>query len=194
MIIQIGDVLVSSDIITEEFCCDLDDCKGRCCIEGDAGAPVTRAERRILGKLYPQVKPLLSPQARDVVERQGVSYRDVEGEPVTSIVNGKDCVFTYYNQNHCCLCALEKLYREGKSTFCKPLSCHLYPIRRTCIGGHDALNYHRWNICAGAVRKGRELHLPVYRFLKGPLIQLYGQEWYDELELVVSELKKQNYI
>lgn len=194
MIIQVGDVLVSSDIITEKFCCDLEACKGRCCIEGDAGAPVTRAERRTLGRIYPQVKPLLSPKAQAVVEKQGVSYRDVEGEPVTSIVDGKDCVFTYYNKEHCCLCALEKLYREGKTSFCKPISCYLYPIRRSVIGGHDALNYHRWDICIDAVKKGHQLNLPVYQFLKNALIQIYGKEWFEELELVVSELKKQNYL
>ncbi len=194
MIVQVGEVLVSSDIITEKFCCDLSACKGRCCVEGDAGAPATQGERRKLEQVYPVVRPLLSKDAIDVIERQGVCYRDVEGDTVTSIVHGKDCVFTFYDKEGCCLCALEKLFREGKAKNCKPKSCYLYPIRRAIVGGREALNYHRWSICAPAVKKGEALNLPVYRFLEEPLRALYGDEWYEELELVAEELKKQHYI
>ena len=200
MIVEIQGILVSTDILTEEFCCDLESCKGQCCIEGDAGAPVTLDEIGHLEDCLDTVWPDLSANAQATVERQGVAYTDREGDLVTSIVNGKDCVFTYYDDidlngttvSKCCLCATEKAFRAGKTAWCKPISCALYPIRVKEFGnGTVGLNYHRWNICKDGVRKGRELHLPLYRFLEGPLVRRFGQEWYDELCTVSDELKAQ---
>lgn len=166
-IIQVGDVLVSPDIITEQFCCDLDACKGECCIEGDAGAPVTMDEIGGIEDSLDTVWTDLSANAQAVIDQQGVADIDPEGELVTSIVNGKDCVFTCY-ENGCCLCALEKAHRAGKTEFCKPISCALYPIREKKLSnGLTGLNYHRWSICEAARAKGKELGLPVYKFLKG---------------------------
>ena len=136
----------------------------------------------------------LSASAQTVIDKQGVVYTDEEGDLVTSIVNGKDCVFTCYDEKGCCFCALEKAYRAGKTNFYKPLSCHLYPIRLKKIGDMTALNYHRWDVCKAAVCKGEQLNLPVYRFLKEPLIRCFGQAWYDELEKAVEELKEQGYL
>lgn len=127
-ILQVGDVLVSPDIFTEKFCCDLDACKGACCIEGDAGAPVTMDETLAIEDVLDTVWPSLSAQAQSVIDRGGVAYTDEEGDLVTSIVGGKDCVFTCYDKD-CCLCALEKAYRAGQTEFVKPISCALYPIR-----------------------------------------------------------------
>ncbi len=181
MILEVSDVLVSSDIITECFCCDLDACKGICCVEGDAGAPVTLDEIGAIEGTLDAVWGDMSAQAQAVVDRQGVAYTDRDGDLVTSIVGGKDCVFTCYD-NGCCLCALEKAYRSGLAEFCKPISCALYPIREKRFGGGiTALNYNRWDVCRDAVKKGRELKLPVYRFLEGPLVRRFGREWYDEL-------------
>lgn len=181
MILEVSDVLVSSDIITECFCCDLDACKGICCVEGDAGAPVTLDEIGAIEGSLDAVWGDMSAQAQAVVDRQGVAYTDRDGDLVTSIVGGKDCVFTCY-ENGCCLCALEKAYRSGLAEFCKPISCALYPIREKRFGGGiTALNYNRWDVCRDAVKKGRELKLPVYRFLEGPLVRRFGREWYDEL-------------
>lgn len=202
-ILQIGDILISSDILTEEFCCNLNACKGQCCIEGDAGAPVTLDEIGEIEESLDEVWSDLSASAQAVIDKQGVAYTDQEGDLVTSIVNGKDCVFTYYDQleidggtvDHCCLCALEKAFRNWKSRFCKPISCALYPIREKRFSdGTVALNYHRWDVCKDAVEKGRELGLPVYRFLEGPLVRRFGQEWYDELCIMAKELKRQGYI
>lgn len=190
MIIEVGDVLLSSDIITERFCCDLDACKGICCVEGDAGAPVTLDEIASIEDTVDTVWGDLSAQAQAVIDRQGVVYTDRDGDLVTSIVGGKDCVFTCY-ENDCCLCALEKAYRDGRAQFCKPISCALYPIReKQFSGGITALNYNRWDVCRDAVKKGRELDLPVYRFLRGPLVRRFGQEWYDELCGVAEEMEK----
>ena len=181
MIIEIDDILVSSDIFTEEFCCDLDACKGICCVEGDAGAPVTLDEIGGIEDALDTVWDDMSASAQAVVDKQGVAYTDRDGDLVTSIVGGKDCVFTCYEGDYC-LCALERAYRSGKTGFCKPISCALYPIREKRLGnGMIALNYNRWDVCRDAVKKGRELHLPVYKFLKEPLIRRFGAEFYEKL-------------
>lgn len=189
-ILQVGHVLISSDIITEKFCCDLEACKGACCIEGDAGAPVALDEVAELEAALDGVWSELSASAQGVIDRQGVVYNDRDGDLVTSIVNGKDCVFTCY-EDGMCLCALERAHRMGRSSFCKPLSCALYPIRaKEFPGGIVGLNYHRWEVCRPAVKKGCELDLPIYRFLKAPLIRRFGEEWYRELCEVAEQLKR----
>lgn len=193
MIFEIGDVLVSSDIFTERFCCDLDACKGECCVEGDAGAPVTLSEVAAIEDSLDSVWGDLTASAQSIIDRQGVAYTDQDGDLVTSIVNGKDCVFTYH-EGGCCFCTLEKAYRNGHSTFCKPISCALYPIREFQMSnGRIGLNYHRWAVCASAVRKGIEVDLPLYRFLKAPLIRRFGEEWYEELLCVANELERQGF-
>lgn len=202
-ILQVGEILISSDILTEQFCCDLSACKGACCIEGDAGAPVSLDEVMQIEDALDACWADLSASAQAVIDKQGVAYTDREGDLVTSIVNGKDCVFTYYDDlqtpdgtaAHCCLCAIEKACRSGRTAFCKPISCALYPIREKRFSdGTVALNYHQWHVCRDAVKKGRELHLPVYRFLEGPLVRRFGQEWYDELCAIARELHAQGFL
>ena len=189
-ILEVGGILISSDILTERFCCDYEKCRGVCCIEGDAGAPVTLDEIGGIEDALDTVWPDLSAQAQAVIDQQGVAYTDQEGDLVTSIVGGKDCVFTCYDGDNC-LCALEKAFRGGKTRFCKPISCALYPIRaKTFADGTVALNYNRWKICADAVKKGQSLDMPVYQFLKEPLIRRFGAEWYDELCSVADELRR----
>ncbi|MBO7468126.1 MAG: DUF3109 family protein [Bacteroidaceae bacterium] len=192
--VQVGEAIVSFDMLKEPFCCDLSCCKGVCCIEGDAGAPVTIDEVAAIENLLPEIEQHLSPEAKDVISKQGVAYTDASGDLVTNIVNGKDCVFTCYGSDGCCYCAIERAFREGRTSFMKPLSCHLYPIRISKVGSYKALNYNRWDICKAAVIKGKREDIPVYKFLKEPLIRCFGEEWYNELETVVEELKKQNYI
>mgnify|MGYP002622559589 FL=1 len=180
-ILEVGGVLISSDILTECFCCDYEKCKGICCVEGDAGAPVKIEEVEGIEEALDTVWTDLSASAQSVIDQQGVVYNDSDGDLVTSIVRGKDCVFTCYDGDNC-LCALEKAFRGGKTRFCKPISCALYPIREKNFGnGLIGLNYNRWAVCHDAVEKGKALHLPVYQFLKEPLIRRFGQEWYDEL-------------
>lgn len=193
-VIQIDDTLVSVDCLSEKFCCDLEACKGACCVEGDAGAPVELDEVAGIEEALPEVWPMLSASAQAVIDRQGVAYTDEEGDLVTSIVNGKDCVFTCYDEAGHCYCALEKAFREGRTRFFKPLSCHLYPIRLKKIGDGVALNYHRWEVCKMAVEKGRRLNLPVYRFLREPLVRRFGEAWYAELEQAADELREQGYL
>lgn len=193
--IQVGDVVVHSDCITEYFCCDLDVCKGECCIEGDAGAPVTISEIAEIEEALPLFEKDISPKANKVIKKQGVAYTDTDGDLVTSIVNGKDCVFTCYGNNGCCYCSIEKTKREGRTNCDKPISCYLYPIRVNSLkGGTIALNYHRWDICKPAILKGTKLQIPVYKFLREPLIKLLGESWYKELEDMVEELREQGYL
>ena len=180
-IIDVGGILLSSDILTEHFCCDYEKCHGICCVEGDAGAPVTLDEIAGMEDALDTVWTDLSAQAQAVIDQQGVACTDRDGDLVTSIVGGRDCVFTCYDGDNC-LCALEKAFRNGKTGFCKPISCALYPIREKQFSdGTVALNYHRWAVCADAVRKGREEQVPVYQFLREPLIQRFGEAWYQEL-------------
>ena len=191
MFFQIDNVLLTTEILTERFCCDLDACKGECCVEGDAGAPVTLDEVAAIEESLDVVWDDLNASAQTVIDKQGVAYTDQEGDLVTSIVGGKDCVFTCH-ENGCCCCALEKAYRAGKADFCKPISCALYPIREVRLkNGLIGLNYHRWDVCKDAVKKGKELDLPVYKFLKEPLTRRFGTEWYEALEEAAEEILKE---
>lgn len=189
--IQIENTLVSLDVLERSFICDLSQCKGACCIEGDSGAPLLEEEIAELEKALPAVWDDLSPQAQAIINQQGVSYVDEEGDLVTSIVNGKDCVFTCYDADGTCKCAIEKAYREGKVSFYKPVSCHLYPVRVTEYNTFNAVNFHRWEICKAAEIMGKKVGLPLYKFLKEPLIRRFGADWYKELEAVACEWEKQ---
>ena len=190
-ILDIDGVLISSDILTEYFCCDYEKCKGICCVEGDAGAPVTLDEIAAIENVLDEVWPELSASAQSVIDRQGVAYADKDGDLVTSIVRGKDCVFTCYDNDNC-LCALEKVAKQkaaANSQFVKPISCALYPIReKRFADGLVGLNYHRWDVCRDAREKGRQLGMPVYQFLKEPLIRRFGEAWYQELCEVADQL------
>ena len=211
-ILEIEGILISSEIITECFCCDYEKCKGICCVEGSDGAPVTMDEIAGIEDALDTVWPMLSASAQSVIDKQGVAYSDKDGDLVTSIVRGKECVFARSltpspsplratlqpsggrmgegSKDPCWLCMLEKAYREGKTQFCKPISCALYPIREKNFGnGLIGLNYHRWSVCKDAVEKGKALGLPVYQFLKEPLIRRFGEAWYQELCEVAEQLK-----
>ena len=186
---QVDKVLLSTEIVTEYFCCDLSACHGQCCVDGESGAPLTLDEAAELERLLPMIEDSLSAEARKVIADQSVAYVDVEGDLVTSIVNGQDCVFTCY-EDGCCLCAAERAYREQLTDWCKPISCALYPIREKRLSnGYIGLNYHRWSVCDPARRKGQELRLPLYRFLKSPLTRRFGEAWYKELEATVDALQ-----
>ena len=192
MMIQIEDIVVSSDILTEKFICNLEACQGECCIEGDAGAPVEKNEVAELEKVLPVVWDELSPEAQAVIKKQGVVYAGQDGDLVTSIVGNKNCVFTCYDEKGCCYCAIEKAYREGKCNFYKPISCHLYPLRIENYGPYTAVNYHRWDVCKAAVILGKMKGVPVYQFLKEPLIRKFGADWYQMLSDCAEEWTKQN--
>ncbi len=185
--ILIRDTIVSLEILEKEFCCDIDNCKGCCCIEGDAGAPVSQEEEQIIAGLLPELLPQMTKEAREVVAQQGIAYNDPSGERVLSIVNDKDCVFARTDHSGWCYCLIEKFHNEA---FKKPVSCHLYPIRLTKVGDLTGLEYHRWDICHSSRQLGHKLHMPLYKFLKEPLVRRFGQDWYDELCLTADEWQK----
>lgn len=188
--IQIDDAIVALDIIEENFLCDLSACMGECCVEGESGAPLEKEEVVVLEEILPLVWDDLSPEAQKVIQKTGVAYKDTDGEMVTSIVNGKDCVFTYYDEKGICKCAIEKAHKDGKTDFYKPISCHLYPIRLQKYRDFTAVNYHRWSVCKAAVAFGNKEGLKIYQFLKTPLIRKFGEAWYNELCIAVDEYKK----
>lgn len=190
--IQIDDTLVSLDLIERSFLCDLSHCKGQCCIEGDSGAPLEPGEEEALKRVLPEIWQDLLPEARTVIQSQGVAYTDSDGDRVTSIVGDKNCVFTCYDADGVCKCAIEKAYREGRVSFYKPISCHLYPVRITRYKTFQAVNYHRWDVCKAAELLGKKEQIPVYQFLKEPLIRKFGQAWYDALDECAQEWKKQS--
>lgn len=182
-IIQIGDVLVSEDVILEYFACDYEKCKGVCCIEGDCGAPLDESELEEVERCYDAFSPLMRQQGRDAVARVGFFELDIEGDIVTPVTSvERDCAYTHYDADGNCLCAIEKCFFAGQCSFRKPRSCRLYPIRVTKFkGGGEALNLHRWDICKDAFEKGRREGIRVYQFLREPLEDLYGADFYRDL-------------
>ena len=187
--LQIDDTIISLELLDEHFVCDLGSCKGICCIEGDDGAPLEDAEVKIIEDLLPVIWDDLTETSKEVIRKQGVSYIDDDGEPVTSIVNGAECVFTYTDETGVCKCAIEKAYRAGKTDFYKPISCDLYPVRLQKYNEFTAVNYHRWNVCNCARTLGGKSGTPIYRFLREPLIRRFGAAWYEQLEIADAELK-----
>lgn len=190
--LQIQDTLVTLDLAERFFCCDLGSCLGECCIEGDAGAPITKEEYEKLKEILPEIWDDLLPQAQEEIRANGVGYIDEEGDLVTSIVDGKNCVFTCYASDGMCQCAIEKAYREGRIDFYKPESCHLYPLRLIEYPTFTAVNYHRWKICRCAEILGRKNGVRLYQFLREPLVRRFGQEWYDELCLACETYLAEN--
>ena len=191
--IQIDDQLISTEVIDEAFVCDLNACKGACCVEGDAGAPVTNEEAEIIKKEYPNFKDYLNEEGRSYAEKQNFIITRENGEIETPLNDGKECSYTVFDENGMAMCGIELAWKDGKTTFRKPVSCHLYPIRTQQYPEFEAVNYERWNICSDACSLGKELKVPVYKFAKEALIRKYGQAWYDELCKAADELKNLDY-
>tara|TARA_B110000037_G_scaffold59264_1_gene72439 strand:+ start:132 stop:716 length:585 start_codon:yes stop_codon:yes gene_type:complete len=190
MIIEIGDKLVSEEIFEKEFVCNLGACKGACCVEGDDGAPLTLEEVDLLEENIDAIKPYMTPEGLGSVERTGVFYMDQDNEPVTTLVKGAECAFAFRDTEGITKCSVEQAFRDGKTDFNKPISCHLYPIRAKKFRSFTSLNYDKWPICKDACTLGEELGVPVYKFLKEPLTRAYGPGFYTELEKAAEELKK----
>ncbi|SKC01291.1 DUF3109 family protein [Dyadobacter psychrophilus] len=188
--ILIENTCISDDIEDQFFVCNLDKCKGACCVEGDSGAPLDEDELAILDEIYPHVEPYLTQAGKDVIAREGTYTKDWDGDYVTPIINGKECAYALYDERGILKCGIEQAYNDGKITYKKPISCHLYPIRVTKYEQYHALNYDRWEICSPACSFGQELGVPVYKFLKDPLIRAYGPKWYDQLTREIDERRE----
>ncbi len=189
--IAIENVLLADDIVEAHFVCDLEKCKGGCCVDGDCGAPITQEEANTIAELYPAFKSYLEPAYIAEIERQGTHTTDDEYGLVTPTVNGGICVYGYTDELGIVKCGIEKAWREGKISFRKPISCHLFPIRVTETDGYDLLNYEpRKQLCRPACKQGNKLKVPVYKFLKEPLIRKYGEEFYETLEAVAEKMRE----
>ncbi len=184
---QLGKTIVSEDLIEKEFVCNLHACKGACCIEGEAGAPVTKEEVEILKEIYPKVKPFLRPEGISAIEKQGTHIVSELDELETPLVDGKECAYVTFTEKGIASCGIEDAYNAGEVDFRKPISCHLYPVRVQEYSEFSAVNYHKWPICDDACALGKELKVPVYKFVKDALIRKFGEDWYTELEKVASD-------
>ena len=187
--IEIGKTIVSRALIEERFVCDLQKCKGMCCVEGDSGAPLEKKEIKTLEKELKRILPYLRNEGRKVIEDQGVYVIDWDSDFVTPLVNEKECAYVIFEEG-IAKCGIEKAYDDGVISFRKPISCFLYPVRVQKLKQFDAVNYDKWDICKPAIALGKELNIPVFKFLKEPLSQKYGKDWYKQLKLVTSELEK----
>jgi hypothetical protein len=184
---QLGKTIVSEDIIEKDFVCNLSACKGACCVDGDAGAPLEEGETKILEDLYPKVKPFLRKEGIAAIEEQGVFITTKDGEFETPLINGADCAYVMFDAKGISLCALEEAHNQGETDWKKPVSCQLYPVRVKDYSEFSAVNYHKWEICDDACILGKELQVPVYKFVKQGLIRKFGEDWYMELEKIADK-------
>lgn len=187
---QLGKTIISEDIIEKDFLCNLSACKGACCIDGDAGAPLEKDETKILEEIYPKVKPFLRKEGIEAIENQGIFTTNGDGELETPLIDGADCVYVIFDEKNVALCAIEEAYNQGEIEFKKPISCHLYPVRVQNYSEFSAVNYHHWQICDDACILGKELQVPVYKFVKQALVRKFGEDWYTELEKIAENHTK----
>lgn len=186
---QIGKTIVSEEIVQKDFLCNLSACKGACCIAGDAGAPLEEKETKILKEIYPLIKPFLRKKGIEAIERQGTSVIGEDGEFETPLVDGADCAYVTFDNRGTALCGIEEAYNQGEIKWKKPVSCHLYPVRVQDYSEFAAVNYHHWEICDDACTLGKELQVPVYKFVKEALIRKFGEDWFMELEKTAATIK-----
>lgn len=188
---QLDKTIISDDILEKEFVCNLGACKGACCVKGDAGAPLEESELKILQDILPIMKGYLRKKGLEAIDRHGPYTTNEQGEHETTLINGEDCAYVIYDKNNVALCGIEEAYNQGEITFKKPLSCHLYPIRIRQYSEFAAVNYDRWDICDDACTLGKEMKVPVYKFVKQALVRKFGQTWYDELDKIAGEREKE---
>jgi len=186
---QLGKTIISEDLLEKDFVCNLTACKGACCIEGEAGAPVAPEEVAVLRDSYGKVKPFLRPEGIRAIEQQGTHIETAQGELETPLVDGKECAYVTFTETGTASCGIEDAYNAGEIDFRKPISCHLYPVRVQDYSEFAAVNYHKWPICNDACVLGRQLQVPVYKFVKDALIRKFGAPWYSELEKVAAEMQ-----
>jgi hypothetical protein len=184
---QLGKTIISEDILDKDFVCNIEACKGECCVAGEAGAPVSKEETQILKDIFPLIKGFLRQVGIDAIEKQGVYTTNPIGEFETTLVNGKECAYAVFDNKGVAGCAIEQAYQTGVISFQKPISCHLYPIRIQEYKELTAINYHSWPICNEACTLGEKLKIPTYQFAKTALIRKFGEDWYQELDKIAKE-------
>ena len=188
---QIGKSIISDELFETKFVCNLNACKGMCCVEGDSGAPLLEEEKKILDRIYPDIKNYLTPEGIQAIEQQGKYVIDKEGELTTPLVKDKECAYVIQDGNGTYLCGIEKAYRDKKIDWPKPVSCHLYPVRVKEFPEFQSVNYNEWDICSSACKLGEELQVPLYKFLREPLIRRFGEDWYEQMEVIANAFFKE---
>lgn len=191
--IVIKDTLISENVLEKKFVCDLNACKGECCVAGDSGAPLEKDELKLLDEVLPKVKPYLRKEGIAAIKKHGTYVVDGDGDYTTTLVSdGAECAFVIFDKDNIAKCAIEQAYIDKVIDWQKPISCHLYPIRISKLKNYEAVNYHNWSVCKPACECGKKLDVPVYKFLKTPLIRKFGKDWYKELELSAEIYLKKN--
>lgn len=186
--IEIGDTIVSADLFTARFCCDLSACRGECCVEGNSGAPLDEEEIALLEDQWDNYKEFMKPEGVKSVLEQGVAIIDADGDLTTPLIADAECAYSII-ENGITWCAIEKAWTLGRSSYRKPISCHLYPIRLVKLSnGTTGLHYHRWDICRAAEILGAAKGEPLFRTLREPLVRRFGQEYYNALEMVYEKI------
>lgn len=184
---QLDKTIVSEEVLEKEFVCNLNACRGACCVNGDAGAPLEKEELETLQEILPILKSYLRKEGLQAIEEQGTYTTNEFGEHETTLIDGADCAYVIYDDKNVALCGIEEAYNQGEISFKKPVSCHLYPIRIKQYSEFAAVNYDKWEICDDACSLGKELQVPVYKFVKQALVRKFGEDWYAELEKVAEE-------
>lgn len=180
--LAVENILISENVLEKKFVCDLNACKGECCVAGDSGAPLEKEELKIIDEILPKIKPYLRKEGLEAIKKNGPYVVDGDGDYTTTLVSeGAECAFVIFDENNIAKCAIEQAYNDKMVHWKKPISCHLYPIRVSQLKNYTALNYHHWNICKPACECGKKLDVPVYKFLKEPLIRKFGEKWYKAL-------------
>ena len=185
---ELGKTVVSEEILENHFVCDLNACKGACCVDGNAGAPLEDEETEILTNLFNDLIPFLRPEGIAAIKSQGAFVKGSDGEWETPLINNNECAYVVYNEKEIAQCGIENAFRAGAVDWQKPVSCHLYPVRIREYSQLTAVNYHKWEICDPACTLGDSLKMPIYKFVKEALIRKFGAEWYKELEVAANEL------
>ncbi|MBN09407.1 MAG: hypothetical protein CMC79_03425 [Flavobacteriaceae bacterium] len=188
--VQIEKTLVSDLVLSEEFVCNISKCKGACCVAGSAGAPLEFNEIKKIDQLYENISPFLSKEGRKSINKQGKYLKTNDGKIETPLIDNKECAYAVFDKSNNALCGIEIAYNSGAINWQKPISCHLYPIRVEKFSEYTAVNYHNWSICNSACSLGASLKIPVYKFLKVPLIRKFGKLWYKKLLLIAKEFQK----
>ena len=187
---QVDNTLVTEDLLEKHFVCNLKSCKGICCVEGDSGAPLLEEEKQILDDIFDKIKPYLSNKGIYEIEKQGKYVIDFQGDLTTPLINNKECAYVVKDKDGVYFCGIEKAYNDKIINWQKPISCHLYPVRVKDFTGFQAVNYDKWEICNSACELGKQLQVPLYKFLKIPLIRKFGEKWYNQIEIIAVEYAK----
>ena len=182
--VEIEDKIISDELFEKKFVCDLQKCKGGCCVQGDSGAPLKSIEIKDIAKSLSTIKSEMSPKGLNAIKKNDFYYVDSDGDKVTKLVNGRECVFVVFDENNIAKCSIESAYRKKKINFNKPISCHLYPVRVKKYDSFTAVNVDSWHVCKPACVCGIELNVPVFKFLKDAIVRSWGLDFFSKLDSV----------